>query len=121
MDATEMKLQREKIWGKRSRALFKNPAKLVWDQFRAHTTESTKKFIKGINTEIAVISESITNQLQPLDKLFKNFMRKEYNKRMPKPNHNFTSTGRMKRPTVSEVCTQAKNSWEAVKEDYKVI
>lgn len=67
MNETGMNLWMEKVQAKRSGALFKKPAMLVWDLFKAHKIESNKKLLKGMNKEIALIYESLTSQLQPLD------------------------------------------------------
>uniref|UniRef100_A0A1B0BTX8 DDE-1 domain-containing protein n=1 Tax=Glossina palpalis gambiensis TaxID=67801 RepID=A0A1B0BTX8_9MUSC len=44
-------------------------------------------------------------------------MREEWNKWMTKPNNDVRPTARMKRPTIPDVCTWMKNSWEAAKEE----
>lgn len=43
--------------------LIEKPVMVVWDQFRKHTTESTKKFLNEINTEKAVILRDLTSLL----------------------------------------------------------
>ena len=35
-------------------------------------------------------------------------------------NHDLTPTGRMKRPTITQVCEWVKRSWDSVKEDIVV-
>lgn len=121
MDEMGMKLWLRRIWANRKGGLSKSRALLVWDQFRSHTTDSIKNLLQEMNTEIAVIPGGLTSQLQPLDvsinKPFKDLMRVEWNKWMTKPNHDMTVTGRMKRPTITEVCTWVKNSWEKIKQE----
>lgn len=69
---------------------------LVWDRFRVHKTEQTK-ILKEMDTELAVIPEGLTNQLQLLDVLinkpFKNCMQQKWNKWMAKPHRDFTAAG----------------------------
>lgn len=82
-----------------------------WDQFRAYTTESTKKLLKWMNTEIVIIPWGLKKPLDVcINKPFKIFIEK-CNEWVARPNHvtyemtnNFTS------------CILLKNSWEAVKE-----
>ena len=72
-----MKLWLEKLWSKRPGGLLKNPALLVFDQFRANVTESTKRLATKLKTHLTVIPGGLTSQLQPLDvsvnKPFKEF------------------------------------------------
>ena len=42
MDGEGMKLWLEKVWSKHPGGLLKKPSLLVYDQFKAHATESTK-------------------------------------------------------------------------------
>jgi hypothetical protein len=39
---------------------------------------------------------------------------------MSAPNHDLTPTGRMKRPTITQVCDWVKTSWQSVKEEILV-
>ncbi|CAI5770390.1 pogo transposable element with KRAB domain [Podarcis lilfordi] len=124
MDENGMRVWVEKVWSKRPGGLLKKPALLVLDQFRAHISETTKKCFKEVKTHLAVIPGGLTSQLQPLDvsinKPFKIFMREEWNKWMAAGNHDLTPTGRMKRPTITQVCEWVKTSWHSVKEEIVV-
>ncbi|XP_068081977.1 protein timeless homolog [Anabrus simplex] len=63
------------VWG----ALLRRPAMLVWDSFRRHLVEDTKKRLQEMKTD-PVILGGLTHCLQPLDvsvnKPFKDSMRK---------------------------------------------
>ena len=69
------------MWSKHPGGLLKKPSLLVYDQFKAHVTESTKWLATKLKTHLAVIPGGLTSQLQPLDvsvnKLFKGFMHEE--------------------------------------------
>ena len=108
MDGEGMKLWLQKVWSKHPSGLLKKPSLLVYDQFKAHVTESTKRFATKLKTHLAVIPGGLTNQLQPLDvsvnKPFKRFMHKESAKWNEAPTHHVTPAGRMKRPSISDVC-----------------
>ncbi|XP_069593726.1 bromodomain testis-specific protein [Ranitomeya imitator] len=121
MDENGMRLWVDKVWSKRPGGLLKKTALLVLDQFRAHISENTKKVFKEVKTHLAVIPGGLTSQLQPLDvsinKPFKVYMREEWNKWMAAGNHDLTPTGRMKRPTITQVCEWVKTSWQSVKDE----
>jgi len=55
MDGGGMKLWLEKVWSKRPGGLLKKQSLLVCDQFKAHVTESTKRFATKLKTHLAVI------------------------------------------------------------------
>jgi hypothetical protein len=78
MDKNGMKLSPEKVWAKHPGGLLRKPALLVCDQFKSHVTEATKRRVKDLNRQLAVIPGDLTS-LQPLDvsinKPFKAFMR----------------------------------------------
>ena len=115
MDGEGLKLWLEKVWSKRPGGL-KKPFLLVCDQFKAHVIESTKRLATKLKTHLAVIPGGLTSQLQPLDisvnKPFKGFMREEWTKWNEAPTHHVTPTGRVKRPSISNVCKWVKNSWQ---------
>ncbi len=118
MDENGMRLWLEKVWGRRPGALLKKPALMVWDAFRAHTTDAIKKQISQMKTQVAVIPGGLTSQLQPLDvsinKPFKCFIREEWNKWMQEEECEVTPTGRRKRPSIGMVCEWVKKAWDQI-------
>ena len=78
MDGEGMKLWLKKVWSKRPGSLLKKPSLLVYDQFRAYVTESTKRLTTILKRHLTVIPGGLNRQLQPLDvsvnKPFKGFM-----------------------------------------------
>ena len=111
------------MWSKRPGGLLKKPSfLLVCDLFKAHVTESTKRLATKLKTHLAVIPGGLTSQLQPLDisvnKLFKGFMHEEWAKWIEAaPTHHVSPAGRMKQPSISNVCEWVKNSWQRVKRE----
>jgi len=93
----------------------------VSNQFKAHVTESTKRLATKLNMHLAVIPGGLASQLQPLDlsvnKLFKGFMHEEWAKRTEAPIHHITQAGRVKRPSISNVCKWVKNPWQRVRSE----
>jgi len=116
-DGEGMKLWLEKVWSKCPGGLLKRPSLLVCDQFKAHVTESTKRLATKLKTHLAVIPGGLTSQLQPLDASVKGFMHEEWAKRIEATNHHVTPAGRVKRPSISNVCMWVKNSWRRVKSE----
>jgi len=93
----------------------------VCSQFKAHVTESTKRLATKLKTHLAVIPGGLTSQLQPLDvsvnKPFKVFMHEEWAKWNEASTHHVTPAGRVKRPSISNVCEWVKNPWQRVKSE----
>ena len=91
------------------------------DQFKAHLTESTKRLVTKLKMHLAVIPGGLTSELQPLDvsvnKPFKGFMHEEWAKWSEAPTHHVTPAGRVKPPSISNVCKWVKNSWQRVKSE----
>ena len=91
------------------------------NQFKAHVTESTKRLATKLKTHLAVISGGLTSHLQPLDvsvnKPFKVFMHEEWAKWIETQTHHVTPAGRVKRPSISNVCEWEKNYWQQVKSE----
>jgi len=115
-----MKLWLEKVWSKRPGGLLTKPSLLVCDQLKAHVRESTKRLATKLRTHLSVIPGGLTNQLQPLTisvhKPFKRFMHEEWANWIEAPTH-VTTAGRVKRPSISNVCKWVKNSWQRVKSE----
>ena len=89
------------------------------DQFKTHVTESTNRLATKLKTHLTVIPGGLTSQLQPLDvsvnKQFKGFMHEEWAKWIEAPTHHVTLAGRVKWPSISNICEWVKNSWQRVK------
>jgi len=75
---------------------------------------STKRLATKLETHLAVIPGGLTSQLQSLDVSvntpFKGFMHEEWAKWNEAPTHHVTPAGRVKRPSISNVCEWVKNS-----------
>ncbi|KAJ7303161.1 hypothetical protein JRQ81_012094 [Phrynocephalus forsythii] len=109
------------VWSKRPGGLFKKPALLVLDQFRAHLTEKTKRMASDLQTHLAVIPGGLAGQLQPLgvsiNKPFKALMKEEWSRWVHKAGGHSAPSGRAKEPTLTEVCDWVLNSWYGVKQE----
>jgi hypothetical protein len=70
------------VWGQRPGALLRRSSLLVWDSFRGHLGDDTKRILTEMKTDLAVIPGGLTPVLQPLDvsvtKPFKEYVRKLY-------------------------------------------
>ena len=122
MDEDGMKIWFEKIWRRRPGGLLQKKSLLVFDQFRAHLTKKTKNLAASSKTHLAVIPGGLTSQLQPLDvsinKPFKQAIREEWNKWMMNPaDQSLTPTGRLRRPTIKQVCQWVLNAWDGIKQE----
>jgi len=86
----------------------KKTSLLVCDQFKAHVTESTNRLATKLKTHLAVNPGGLTSQLQTPDisvnKSFKGFMHEEWAKWTEAPIHHVTPAGRVKWPSISNVC-----------------
>ncbi|KAK3884870.1 hypothetical protein Pcinc_010845 [Petrolisthes cinctipes] len=67
MDEDGVKLWIENVWSRRPGGLRKEKSLLVWDMFRAHLTEKSKKLVSSTNTYVTVIPGGLTSLVQPLD------------------------------------------------------
>ena len=74
-----------------------------------------------MKTHLAVIPGGLTSQLQSLDvsakKMFKGFMHEGRAKWTEAPTHHDTPAGRVKRPSIPNLCEWVKNSWQRVKSE----
>jgi len=93
----------------------------VCDQFKAHVTESTKSLATKLKMHLTVIPGVLTSQLQLLgvsvNKPFKGFMHEEWAKWIEAPTDHVKPAGRVKQPSISNVCEWVKNSWQRVKSE----
>jgi len=92
---------------------------LVLDLFRGHLTADVKKMAEKGKTLLAVILGGLTSQLQPLDvsinKSFKGLMREQWSLWIQRADSNLTPSGRVRKPTIPEVCQWILNAWEGAK------
>ena len=119
MDTPGMKVWFQKIFAYRPGGLLKKKARLVLDSFRGHLKEETKKIAADLNTHLAVIPGGLTSQLQPLDvsinKPFKVALQQEWSKWMMTSDNKLTPAGRVKKPSIVQVCDWVKKAWDSVK------
>ena len=91
---------------------------LVYDAFKAHTTDSVKSLLKRENTDLAVIPGGLTSILDSLDvsfnKPFKNGVTKKWMQWMVDGIHEFTATGQQKNPSWELVCSWISQAWNAI-------
>ncbi|CAM5118802.1 unnamed protein product [Eretmochelys imbricata] len=108
----------EKVWNKRPGALFKKPAILVWDMFRAHKTDEVKNVAKNMKTTLAVIPEGLTSVLQPLDvclnKPFKDRLCKMWSEWMCSGMAKLTKGRNLMKPEISLVTQWIKDAWVSI-------
>ena len=93
---------------------------LVWDSFRGHLTDGAKSYAKKRKIDQAVIPGGLTGILQPLDvvinKPFKDQLRQLWQDWMINGKHQFTASGKQKKPTKNQVLQWIKTAWETIPE-----
>lgn len=109
----------ENIWSKRAP---NNPRSLlILDSFRAHLVDPVKQRLLTHHTNMAVIPGGLTSKLQPLDvsinKSFKAKIRVFYNHWMSETIHDLTPSGRIKRPSYSQLALWVVVAWESLDPD----
>ncbi|KAF4804494.1 hypothetical protein TURU_007260 [Turdus rufiventris] len=94
------------------------PALLIFDSMRAHKTESMKAMVKKMNSELAVIPDGLTKEVQPLDisiiRSFKAKLRLLWENWMVEGDHSYTNTGRLHRASYTTVCQWILDAWGTV-------
>ena len=118
MDSNQMKTWIEKAWRSRLGGLGRRKSLLVYDAFEAHVTDTVKASLKRENTDIAVIPGGLTSILQPLDvslnKPFKDGVKKKWMQWMADGIHEFTVTGRQKKPSEELICSWISEAWNNI-------
>ena len=113
-----MKVWIEKAWRRRLGGLGRRKRLLVYDAFEAHVTDTVKAAFKRENTDLAVIPGGLTSILQPLDvslkKPFKDRVRKGWMEWMADGIHEFTATGRQKKPSEELICLWISQAWNEI-------
>ena len=91
---------------------------LVFDSLEAHVTDTVKASFKCENTALAVIPGGLTSLLQPLDvslnKPFKDGVRKKWMQWMADGIHEFTASGRQKKPSEERICSWILQAWNDI-------
>lgn len=117
MDEAMIKDWLKTVWSKVG-GLRKTKSLLVWDSFRAHLSQATKRIVTSLNTETAVIPGGMTGMLQPLDvcinKPFKDRMRKKWHDWMLEGEHTLTPTGRTRKADLNIICKWIIESWNDI-------
>ena len=118
MDTEGMKLWIDKVWHARTGA---TKGLLVFDSFEAHMTNRVKRALERENTNLAVIPGGLTSILQLLDvslnKPFKDGVRKRWMEWMANGIHEFTATGRQKKPSEELICSWIADAWREIPTD----
>ncbi|GFX40387.1 pogo transposable element with KRAB domain [Trichonephila clavipes] len=120
MDENGAKLWIKNIWQRRPGALRNPQSLLVWDMFRSHLTDNTKKLLTECKTDIAVIPRGLTSLVQPLDvcinKPFKQNLKQQWNIWML-GEKSFTNGGQMRHASLEIVCKWIIKAWNEIKPD----
>jgi hypothetical protein len=118
MDEDGINLWLNQVWDRRPGALLKKKSLLVWDQFRAHTTDKVKDTLKKLKTTSAVIPGGLTSVLQPLDvvlnKPFKDRLRTQWMNWMSSEEKEMTKAGNIKKASISQVTNWVKTAWDDI-------
>uniref|UniRef100_A0A8C5QK08 HTH CENPB-type domain-containing protein n=1 Tax=Leptobrachium leishanense TaxID=445787 RepID=A0A8C5QK08_9ANUR len=113
---------KEEIWnGRPGAALKKKQSLLVWDMFRAHTSDDIKQLAKSSQVTLAVIPGGLTSVLQPLDvclnKPFKDRVRKMWHEWMSSGQAQLTKVGNLKKPEIELIAKWVRDAWEEIPEE----
>uniref|UniRef100_A0A8C4RZL7 HTH CENPB-type domain-containing protein n=1 Tax=Erpetoichthys calabaricus TaxID=27687 RepID=A0A8C4RZL7_ERPCA len=119
MNEAGTKLWLQDVWARRSGAgQSKRPSLLVWDMFRAHTSEDIKDEARKMATMLAVIPGGLTSMLQPLDvclnKPFKDRVRSMWQQWMCSGEVKLTKGGNLKKPDIDLVAKWVKEAWDSI-------
>ncbi|KAJ1202141.1 hypothetical protein NDU88_005942 [Pleurodeles waltl] len=122
MDEDGTKKWLEEVWnGRPGAALKKKTSLLVWDMFRAHTSDDIKILAKSSQVTLAVIPGGLTSVLQPLDvclnKPFKDRVRKMWCEWMSSGQARLTKGGNMMKPDIELIAKWFRDAWEEIPED----
>ena len=92
---------------------------LFLDAFKGHLTDSVKKQLHKMNTEL-VIPNRLTSVLQPMDvsinKPFKDRLRQQYLTWISDPARQLTETGKIKSASPSEAARWVSAAWKTIPE-----
>ncbi|PFX12576.1 Pogo transposable element with KRAB domain [Stylophora pistillata] len=109
-----------RLWRKSKENLKKMP-RLKRANREAHVTERVKTALTRENTNLAVIPGGLTSILQPLDvslnKPFKDGVRKRWMEWMAEGIHEFTASGRQKKPSEELILSWIAGAWQDISEE----
>lgn len=106
------------VYRRRKGAFFKQSALLIMDSMRAHINDNVKRVCKSAKAQLSIIPGGLTKILQPLDvgvnKSFKSKVRTLWEKWMAEGEHDYTTSGKMRRASYAKICEWIKEAWEEV-------
>jgi hypothetical protein len=106
-----------RMWQKCPGALLNLCSMHILVSFRGHTTEEAKKILKSRNMDQVIIPGGLTLMLQPLyvciNWPFKAAKKEQYTPWMAAGEHEFTPTGKIKRPNVEQLC-EWREAWARI-------
>ncbi|XP_018105792.1 plectin isoform X1 [Xenopus laevis] len=122
MDVHGTKKWLEEIWnGRPGAALINKPSLLVWDMFRAHTSDDVKQLAINSQVTLAVIPGGLTSVLQPLkvslNKPFKDSVQKMWHEWMSSGQAKRTKAGNLTKPDIELIAKWVRDAWEDIPED----
>ena len=118
MDESRMKTWFDQKKRSEENRINKKRALLVMDSFEDHKTNIIKNIVSNANTDLAIISDSLTSVIQPLDiclnKLFKNKLYEKWNAWMSLDQFTYTKGENLKKPDYSIICKQILEAWAEI-------
>ena len=99
-------------------SLFPKRKVLIWDSFRAHISDNTKKLLKSKKIDSIIIPGGLTGLIQAPDVSwnapFKAKLRELYNKWMANAPKTFTKAGNVRAPSRATLCDFVVEAWKSI-------
>ncbi|KAG8237941.1 hypothetical protein J437_LFUL017315 [Ladona fulva] len=112
-----IKIWLDNVWKKRKHAFFSPKSVLIMDACRAHLVPEVKKLIQKYS-KLAITPGGLMKKLRPLDlkvnKSSKSKLRAKWEEWMIAGVHEYTNSGKMKRPSYEEIYKWISESWNSV-------
>jgi hypothetical protein len=106
------------VWENWPGALSKPQSMLAVDTFRGHLSDRLRYRLRNKNTDLVLIPNGMTSQLQPLNvsinKPFKHLVSKHYDAWLNRDNHTLTPSGKIKRTSASVIVEWISKVWKQV-------
>ena len=95
---------------------------LVWDAYKCHTSEATRRETNRLKLHTAIVPAGCTKFIQAPDVIwnscFKSHLRRSYDTWLSQPSvHEYTKGGNMKPPSRSLLCEWIKEAWSSIPEE----